>query len=79
VTLSYDFATKIGSVTAGGDTAFADADTEASFDSFALRQSSSSSDETISVDNLVIDVVPEPGSLALLGLGSLLIARRRRG
>lgn len=26
-----------------------------------------------------LDVVPEPGSLALLGLGGLLIARRRRG
>ena len=24
-------------------------------------------------------VIPEPGSLALLGLGGLLIARRRRG
>ena len=38
---------------------------------------------TISVyfDNLVIEgegVIPEPGSLALLGLGGLLIARRRR-
>lgn len=32
--------------------------------------------ETVSFDNL--QVVPEPGSLALLGLGGLLIARRRR-
>jgi len=31
------------------------------------------------VDNLVVEVVPEPGSAALLGLGALgLIARRRR-
>lgn len=32
------------------------------------------------IDNLVFngDVVPEPGSLALLGLGGLLMARRRR-
>ena len=29
-------------------------------------------------NNVNIDVVPEPGSLALLGLGGLLIARRRR-
>jgi hypothetical protein len=33
--------------------------------------------ETI-IDNIGITIVPEPTSLALLGLGSLLIARRRR-
>ena len=33
----------------------------------------------IRVDNIALDAVPEPGSLALLGLGGLLIARRRRG
>lgn len=31
------------------------------------------------IDDVSITVVPEPGSLALLGLGGLLIARRRRG
>lgn len=30
------------------------------------------------VDNVFLSVVPEPGSLALLGLGGLLISRRRR-
>ncbi|MFK7790381.1 MAG: PEP-CTERM sorting domain-containing protein [Phycisphaeraceae bacterium] len=34
----------------------------------------------VGIDNVRLDaVVPEPGSLALLGLGGLLIARRRRG
>ena len=30
------------------------------------------------IDNLVVEIVPEPGSLALLGLGGLLIGYRRR-
>lgn len=34
---------------------------------------------TTSFDNLSVTAVPEPGSLALMGLGGLLIARRRRG
>lgn len=40
-----------------------------------------SGDEDFAVDNFIVtgDVVPEPTSLALLGLGGLLIARRRRG
>ena len=40
-----------------------------------------SGDEDFGVDNFVVegDLVPEPTSLALLGLGGLLVARRRRG
>lgn len=35
-------------------------------------------DDNWRIDSLTVEVVPEPGSLALLGLGGLLIARRRR-
>lgn len=78
VLLAYDFDTLIATVTAGGSTATAGVDTDISFDSFALRQSNSSSDETITVDNLVITSVPEPSSIALLGLVGLAGVVRRR-
>lgn len=41
----------------------------------------SNANHLILIDSIVVtgEVVPEPGSLALLGLGGLLIARRRRG
>ena len=35
--------------------------------------------DTLELDNFEINGVPEPGSLALLGLGGLLVVRRRRG
>jgi hypothetical protein len=48
--------------------------------SFALRQSDSTNNETILVDNLVVSV-PEPSTYALalgvLGLAIVLIRRRR--
>ncbi|WP_436715401.1 PEP-CTERM sorting domain-containing protein [Roseiconus lacunae] len=51
---------------------------------FVLRQSGSSSDETIAIDNLIISqvsAIPEPSSLASLGLlacGTVMAVRRRR-
>lgn len=79
--LGFDFDSGIGSLTVGGTTVLgtgvflSDA-----LDAFALRQSTSSANETILVDNLVVSYVPEPTSLALGGFGllALMMARRRR-
>lgn len=51
--------------------------------SFALRQSNSSNDETVMVDNLIVgttfgSVVPTPASASILALGGLVATRRRR-
>ena len=46
-------------------------------DFHSFESSGVSPDHT--VNNFTVSAVPEPGSLALLGLGGLLIARRRRG
>ncbi|MFN3165531.1 MAG: PEP-CTERM sorting domain-containing protein [Phycisphaeraceae bacterium] len=35
--------------------------------------------EAVALDNITVTSIPEPTSLALLGLGGLLVARRRRG
>lgn len=61
VTLAYDFGTGLASVTAGGTTITSTtAGTVTSLDSFAFRQSDSTNNETILVDNLEIYGNTEP-------------------
>lgn len=79
VTLGFDFDTGLSSVTVGGTTITStSAYLGETLDSFALRQSDSSNNETILVDNLLVSQIPEPSTLALIGLGGLAMAFRRR-
>ena len=39
----------------------------------------STSSASGTIDDFALTIIPEPGSLALMSLGGLLIARRRRG
>jgi PEP-CTERM motif len=80
VTLTYDFGTSLSSMKVGATTVTSSVVVpQASLDSFALRQSDSINNETISVDNLVV-TIPEPSTIALVGAGlvGLLALRRRR-
>ncbi len=43
-----------------------------------LRQGGTSSAPGVRVDNLLVETVPTPGAIALLGLGGLVASRRRR-
>jgi hypothetical protein len=55
--------------------------TGASFDGavvLTLSNDSLPGDNTVDYSNVVIEAVPEPTSLALLGMGSVLLLRRRR-
>jgi hypothetical protein len=63
---------------AGLITAAADEAPETTTNRFAFRQSNSSNDETITVDNLVVSSIPEPSSALLSGLALLGFLRRKR-
>ncbi|TWT73651.1 PEP-CTERM motif protein [Posidoniimonas polymericola] len=82
VSLSFDFDAGLASVTAGGNTATSTSVfLGETYDSFALRQSDSSNNESIMVDNLIVSGtldVPEPASIALALLGVVAIGARRR-
>lgn len=83
ITLNFDGAEIVSTLTAGGETITGTTVTEdaSSLSQFALRASGSSSNETVTVDNLVIDftaAIPEPSSALLAGLGFLGLLRRRR-
>ena len=76
----FDFGTGIASLTAGGQTIFGTtALLGETLDRFALRQSDSSTDETITIDNLVVSNIPLPAGLPLLlsALAGLGFLRRR--
>jgi len=81
VTLSYDWVSGLSAVQVGANTVYSTTSIPGvSIDAFALRQSDSSLNETILVDNLLVTQVPEPTSMALGGLAmaGLALARRRK-
>lgn len=80
--ISFDFSTGLASASvAGFDPITSTTVRQGAFISeIELRQSNSSSGERVTLDNLIITVVPEPSSLVLLSgsLGLLAFSRRRR-
>jgi len=79
VELSFDLDSGIASLAVGGDTIIGTSSaTGETLDRFALRQSDSSNNETVTIDNVVITGVPEPSTALLGGLAALGLLRRRR-
>lgn len=82
VVLDFDLDTGLGSLTVGSETIVGTStDIGATLNRFSLRQSDSSNNETVLVDNLRINgtpVIPEPGSMGIIGLAGLIALVRRR-
>jgi hypothetical protein len=80
VALSFDLDSGLSSLSVDGAPAIfsTGVSTGETIDRFALRQSNSSNDESITVDNLVVSHVPEPSVSLLGGLSLLLLLRRKR-
>lgn len=81
VIITFDTSTGTSSLSAGGQTIEGTATGALPVNKFALRQSNSTSDETITIDNLVIsddNGVPEPSTILLGGLALLGLVRRKR-
>ncbi|MGJ8695985.1 MAG: PEP-CTERM sorting domain-containing protein [Verrucomicrobiaceae bacterium] len=82
VTITFDLDTGLSSLTAGGNTVLSTTPSLGdSVEAFGLRQSNSSSDELIAVDNLILSYdapVPEPSSAVLGSLALLGLIRRKR-
>jgi hypothetical protein len=82
VNLTFDFFTGLSYLTVGATTIQSTGVFPGeALSAFCLRQSTSSNNETILVDNMVITVIPEPTSLSLLGAFGLLaltVIRRRK-
>ncbi len=82
VSIAFDLSGGTASLTAGGNTVNTSVVSMGDvIDAFALRQANSTSDETLTIDNLVIshEPVPEPTSIFLAVvsiLGTLIMGRR---
>ncbi len=80
VSLSFDLADGTGSLTVNGETISGSAnDPGQSINAIGFRQSDSSNNEKVIVDNLVVSTnVPEPSTALLGGMALLGLLRRRR-